>query len=81
MMYQAKIDGQEYQIADSKPTGAEILALAGKNYNEHSLSQKLKSGRRVKVEKDTVVDLTNSELERFETAPLVAQQGGTLWHL
>ena len=74
-----KIDGDEYAISDETLTGEQILALAGKNYNEWSLNKKLKSGRRVKVEKEAMVDLTDSELDRFETAPLQAQQGGVIW--
>lgn len=70
-----KVDGDEFEVAGSVMTGEQILALVGKNPDEWSLNEKLKSGRRIMVEKDREVDLTNPELDRFETAPLQAQQG------
>ncbi|MGI9250408.1 MAG: multiubiquitin domain-containing protein [Pseudohongiellaceae bacterium] len=70
-----KIDGAEYQVSVATLTGEQIMALAGKNYNEYSLNQKLQSGRRIPIEKETEVNLTNQELDRFETAPLQATQG------
>ena len=74
-----KIDGEEYEVSVASLTGKEILALAGKSFDDWSLNQKLLSGRRVKVDKDTVIDLTSAELDRFETAPLQVQQGGAGW--
>ena len=73
-----KIDGTEYQVNVPSLTGEQILELAGKTYDTYSLNQKLKSGRRIKIHKEDLVDLTDSELDRFETAPLQAQQGITI---
>lgn len=70
-----KIDKDEYEVSRTTLTGEEILALAGKNYEGYSLNEKLKSGRRRAIEADQDVDLTNPEIDRFETTPRQAQQG------
>ncbi len=70
-----KVDGDEFTVAETTMTGERILALVDKKTSEWSLNKKLKSGRRIPVAGDEEVDLTNPELDRFETAPLQAQQG------
>lgn len=70
-----KVDVNEFAVAETTMTGEQILALVGKKVSEWSLNEKLKSGRRIPVAGDKEVDLTNPELDRFETAPLQAQQG------
>ena len=74
--YKIKIDGDKYTVGSQKITGTEILAQAGKNYEDWTLNQKLRGGRRKLIEEDEEVDLALPGLERFETVSKQAQQGG-----
>ena len=73
--YSIRIDGDKYRVSSQKITGADILALAGKNDTEWSLNQKLHGGKREKIKAEDTVDLTCPGLERFETVCRQAQQG------
>lgn len=74
--YKIKIDGEKYTVDSQKITGTEILAQAGKNYDDWTLNQKLRGGRRKLIEADEEIDLAQPGIERFETVSRQAQQGG-----
>ena len=74
--YKIKIDGEKYKVSIQKMTGAEILGLAGKTYDEWSLNQKFHGGRRKPIELKEIVDFSLKGIERFETVRRQAQQGG-----
>ena len=74
--YKIKIDGEKYKVGSQKITGTEILSLVGKNYDEWTLNQKMRGGRRKPIEADEEVDLAQPGIERFETVRRQAQQGG-----
>ncbi len=73
--YKIKIDGEKYKVHSQKMTGAEILGLAGKTYDEWSLNQKFHGGRRKPIELKEFVDFSLKGIERFETVRKQAQQG------
>ena len=73
--YRIRIDGDKHVVESSTITGAAILELVGKNFNEWSLNQKLHGGRREKIDAEAEVDLTCAGVERFETVRRQAQQG------
>ena len=73
--YRIRIDGDKYTVATEDITGTEILALAGKNFGEWSLNQKLNDGKREKIDSDEKVNLACPGIERFETVRRQAQQG------
>ena len=73
--YRIKIDGEKYRVASPVLFGKEILDLAQKDYQEWSLNQKFRSGRRKPIEEDQEVDLSQPGIERFETIKKQAQQG------
>ena len=72
--YRIRIDGEKHIVQESKVSGVAILALVGKSIDDWSLNQKLKGGRRLKID-DDIVDLSKPGIERFETVPKQAQQG------
>lgn len=73
--YKIKIDGEKYIADSSHLTGKQILALAGMRWQEFSLQQKFKGGKREAIDLDKKVDLATPEVERFETVPKNPQQG------
>ena len=73
--YRIRIDGDKYTVATEDTTGTEILALVGKNFDEWSLNQKLRGGKREKIDADEKVNLACPGIERFETVRRQAQQG------
>ena len=73
--YVIRIDGENYMVDSPKITGAAILELAGKTPEEWSLNQKLRGGKRERIEPASEVDLTRAGIERFETIRKHAQQG------
>lgn len=73
--YVIRIDGENYAVDSPKITGTEILELAGKTPEEWSLNQKLRGGKRERIEPASEVDLTRPGVERFETIRKHAQQG------
>lgn len=74
-VYRIRIDSQKHKVTEMKMVGKDILHLAGKTYDEWTMNQKLKGGRRVSIEKEQLVDLSVPGVERFETAKRQAQQG------
>lgn len=79
--YRIRVDGDKYRVDSEKITGTAILELAGKNFQEWSLNQKFRGGKREKIKADDVVDLTHPGVERFETVRLQAQQGEIAYEL
>lgn len=73
--YKIKIDGEKYTVVKQEVTGEEILALVEKGYDEWTLNQKMRGGRRKPIEKNERVDLAQPGIERFETVRKQAQQG------
>lgn len=73
--YKIKVDAEKYIVQAPEISGQEILALASKDFNEWTLNQKFRGGRRTAIRKDQLVDLTQPGVERFETALKQAQQG------
>lgn len=73
--YKIKIDGEKYTVVKQEVTGEEILALVEKGYDEWTLNQKLRGGKRKPIEKSERVDLAQPGIERFETVRKQAQQG------
>lgn len=73
--YKIKIDGEKYIADTSHLSGAQILALASKAWQEFSLQQKFKGGKREAIAPDQEVDLATQGVERFETVPKNPQQG------
>ena len=73
--YRVRVDGTKHTLESATVTGAELLALVGKNTHDWSLNQKLHGGRRVRIQPDDVIDLWKPGVERFETVRRQAQQG------
>lgn len=73
--YRIRVDGTKHTVETATITGAELLALVGKNDHDWALNQKLHGGRRVRVEPEQKVDLCAPGVERFETVRRQAQQG------
>ena len=73
--YRVRVDGTKHTLESATVTGAELLALVGKNSHDWSLNQKLHGGLRVRKQPDGVIDLCKPGVERFETVNHQAQQG------
>ena len=73
--YRVRVDGSKHTLESATLTGAELLALVGKNSQDWSLNQKLHGGRRARIEPDDVIDLCKPGVERFETVRSQVQQG------
>lgn len=73
--YKIKIDGDKHKVEKQIITGQEIISTAGKSYDEWSLNQKLRGGRRKPIQSDEAIDLAQPGIERFETVRKQAQQG------
>lgn len=72
--YRYRLDRDPYVSETATISGEEILARAGKNLAEWSLNQKLRGGKRIRVD-GAVVDLATPGIERFESVRRQAQQG------
>lgn len=72
--YRYRLDRETYTSDTDKINGEEILKRAGKNLAEWSLNQKLRGGKRIKVDGEWV-DLSTPGIERFESVRRQAQQG------
>ena len=79
--YRIRVDGDKYDVNSEKISGTAILELAGKTFQEWSLNQKFRGGKREKIKTDDVIDLTHPGVERFETVRLQAQQGEITYEL
>lgn len=73
--YKIRIDGEKYKVNTPVLTGREILGLVKKDYEEWTLNQKFRGGRRKPIEEEQKVDLSQPGIERFETIKKQAQQG------
>ena len=73
--YRIQIDGEKYIVEQPHLLGKEILALAGKTWQEFSLQQKFKGGKREIIKPEQKVDFSTKGVERFETVPKHPQQG------
>ena len=73
--YRVRVDGAKFTMESGTTTRAELLALVGKNAQDWSLNQKLRGGRRLRIDEDDVIDLCKPGMERFETVRHQAQQG------
>jgi hypothetical protein len=73
--YRIRIDRNHHEIDDATPTGAQILALAGKSAESHLLAQQISGGGPVTIRPDQTVDLLAKGVERFMTLPREATEG------
>ena len=73
--YRIRVDGEKLMWDAATITGAQVLALVDKNYQDWTLNEKHHGGRRTRVAPDAVVDLCSPGVERFETVRHQAQQG------
>lgn len=69
-----KVDKEKIRV-QSPITAGEILVAANLDPCEYHLQQKLKGGKREKLEPDQVVDLSKPGVERFESVPKEACNG------
>lgn len=72
--YLIKVDKEKLRV-QSPITAMEILIAAGLDPNEYHLQQKLRGGKRERLEPDQVVDLRAPGVERFESVPKEARNG------
>jgi len=72
--YLIKVDKEKIRV-QSPITAGEILVAADLDPCEYHLQQKLKGGKREKLEPDQVVDLSKPGVERFESVPKEACNG------
>ena len=72
--YRIRVDGEKHVVVEAKISGKKILGLVGKSLVDWSLNQKFAGGKRIKID-DTIVDLSEPGIERFETVRRQAQQG------
>ncbi len=72
--YRLRLDKERYVSPLAKPTGRQILKLAGKTPEKYLLRQKLR-GQVIEIEADQHVDLTEPGVERFMTIPNEVQEG------
>jgi hypothetical protein len=74
--YRIRINGEAYVINKSKPTGHEILTLAGLlPAKEYTLRVKLAGEKPQKVELDEHVDLRKAGVEKFKALPRDQTEG------
>ncbi|MGJ8619758.1 MAG: multiubiquitin domain-containing protein [Methylophilaceae bacterium] len=72
--YLIKVDKEKIRV-QSPITAAEILVAADIDPKEYHLQQKLRGGKRIKLEPDEEVDLRKPGVERFESVPKEACNG------
>jgi hypothetical protein len=74
--YRIRINGEPYVINKPKPTGREILTLAGLlPAEDYTLRVKLSGQKPHKVELDEHVDLRQSGVEKFKALPRDQTEG------
>lgn len=69
-----KVDKEKIRV-QSPITAGGILTAANLDPCEYHLQQKLKGGKRKKLEPDQIVDLSEPGVERFESVPKEACNG------
>ncbi|VAW79023.1 hypothetical protein MNBD_GAMMA12-350 [hydrothermal vent metagenome] len=72
--YLIKVDKEKIRV-QSTITAEKILIAAGLDPCEYHLQQKLKGGKREKLEPNQIVDLSKPGVERFESVPKEACNG------
>ena len=73
--YRIRVDRDRFVVEKRVVSGAEVLALVAKRPADWALNQKLRGGRRIRIEAHEEVDLAKPGVERFETVRRQAQQG------
>ncbi|ODA68964.1 hypothetical protein A7A08_00798 [Methyloligella halotolerans] len=74
--YRLKINGEPYVVHDPKPTGREILTLAGLlPAEDYTLRVKLAGQKPHKVKLDEHVDLRHPGVEKFKALPCDQTEG------
>lgn len=73
--YRIRVDRDRFVVEKRVISGAEVLALVAKRPADWALNQKLRGGRRIRIEAHEEVDLAKPGVERFETVRRQAQQG------
>lgn len=74
--YRIRVNGERYVVHEPKPTGREVLAVAGLTPPEiYTLRVKLAGERPRKVELDERVDLRRPGVEKFKALPRDQQEG------
>lgn len=73
--YRIRVDHTKFVVEKRVVSGAEVLALVEKRPTDWALNQKLRGGRRIRIEAHEEVDLAKPGMERFETVRRQAQQG------
>ena len=73
--YRIRVDHKKFVIEKRMVSGAEVLDLVQKQPIDWALNQKLRGGRRIRIEANEEVDLAKPRVERFETVRKQAQQG------
>lgn len=73
--YRIRVDRERFVVEKRVISGDEVLALVNKRPAAWALNQKLRGGRRIRIEAHEEVDLAEPGVERFETIRRQAQQG------
>lgn len=73
--YRIRVDRERFVVEKRVISGGEVLALVNKRPADWALNQKLRGGRRIRIEAHEEVDLAEPSVERFETIRRQAQQG------
>ncbi len=73
--YRIRVDHKKFVVEKRVVSGAEVLGLVEKRPADWALNQKLRGGRRIRIEAHEEVDLAEPGVERFETVRRQAQQG------
>lgn len=73
--YRIRVDRTKFVVEKRVVSGADVLGLLEKRPADWALNQKLRGGRRIRIEAGEEVDLAKPGVERFETVRRQAQQG------
>ncbi|GMU68258.1 MAG: hypothetical protein AMXMBFR37_05910 [Steroidobacteraceae bacterium] len=74
--YRIRVNGKPYEVHDPKPTGRQILTLAGFTPpSEYTLRVKLAGQKPERVELDDHVDLRRPGIEKFKVLPADQNEG------
>ncbi len=74
--YRIKINGEAFVVHDPKPTGRELLTLAGLlPANEYTLRIKRAGSKPEKIELDESIDLRKPGVEKFKALPRDQTEG------
>lgn len=76
--YRIRVDREKYVVDRPRPTGREVLEMAGRQpAAQFQLYQKLRGGEKRAIALDETTDLTAPGVERFQTIELAVTDGGT----